>query len=455
VSQNPNDNDRIIDQRGQSVGVQHNVVYIGISLADHTAALRTREQEIRAELAERIAAGDGKSHELEVELRTVQQKLSNTESSLAEHVSRLNETAAQIDALRAEFPEARIECALQALGRGDTHLAEAILEETENKADYQAAQAAYQRGKIAESVVRFVQALAHYERAADRQPSNAEFVNCAGFISHKIGDLENAERYYRAAAQLCVKGGQSTYTWFVVLINNAGLYLDLSRYDMALSYLQEALSFYSKEGHDDKVQLARIYNGFGGVYQRTNRLTESLSAFRQALRCRQEYLGDNHLDVATCLNNIGEVLSDMGEMTMSKEYHTKALHIRERALVSNHPDLAQSFNNIASLAYRAGDFSEAEKLYRKAIGIYESLSPNHPLVAVGLNNLANVFLANGDVSETLTTLATALDILLKVVGEHHDWTKLTRKNIETVTSLQRDTLHRSRRASTGCSKRLH
>ena len=118
-------------------------------------------------------------------------------------VEELRRLRLELKALAVNVPEERLAAAQQALYEGDTKLADQLfaeIEESEAEAIQRAAEAAFQRGKIAEDEVLWADAAEHYARAATLAPDYSKLLK-AGFFAWRAGDYSGALQFEKQAVE--------------------------------------------------------------------------------------------------------------------------------------------------------------------------------------------------------------------------------------------------------------
>ncbi|MCB2262054.1 MAG: hypothetical protein LGR52_03840, partial [Candidatus Thiosymbion ectosymbiont of Robbea hypermnestra] len=153
----------IIQHQGQG-----NIV-IGISLEQYKADLRKQEREIRAEEhklrqalkqthAEDRAKLEQRLQSLETERAKIARRLADTQASYQDHIKELKKRIAHLETIRGQVPDELLDQARAALQRGDQDKADQLFAELETRtqaAIQAAAEAAYQRSRIALDQIRY------------------------------------------------------------------------------------------------------------------------------------------------------------------------------------------------------------------------------------------------------------------------------------------------------------
>jgi tetratricopeptide (TPR) repeat protein len=229
-----------------------NNINIGITLAEYEIERKAREAGIRAELGQAHAEDRA---QLEIELGVIQQQLQDTQASYAAHIASLKERISQLEALQGEAPDALLNEAIAALKQGKTQQADELFQRIETDSEDRiklVAEAAFQRGKIAQEAVRYRHALMHYEKAARLAPDNTLYLNDAGCINHTLALYQKAIDYYERALASDIKTYGEDHPAIAIRRNNLGeVWRALGQYDKAIDYYELALPTLEKMLGDD------------------------------------------------------------------------------------------------------------------------------------------------------------------------------------------------------------
>lgn len=148
----------------------------GITLEEHDAALKSREQEIRQEIRNEVtkagAADKEKIAFLEKELAAAQAKSKNPKAALEDYKATLEQASQALDHLQGEFSAEQLEQAHQGLTQGDASQAEMLFRQVRllsgNKE--KAALTAYSLGQLAAGRIDYQHASQYSAQAAELQP---------------------------------------------------------------------------------------------------------------------------------------------------------------------------------------------------------------------------------------------------------------------------------------------
>jgi len=188
------------DQKGQIVGTQYNAdtINIGVSFEEYKADLTAKQEEINKLLVSSTLNKEIKEDYLR-RLAFVEAQRLDEQGSFQAHLKELQERISRLDNLAGQVPDKIIEEAKQALANGQNDYAEQLFTQVEEQADTHiaaAAEAAYQRGKLAKDAINYNQAFEHYHRATQLIPDNAIYLNEAGLMSRTLGSLDKAINYF-------------------------------------------------------------------------------------------------------------------------------------------------------------------------------------------------------------------------------------------------------------------
>jgi len=152
--------------------------------------------------------------------------------------------------LRGEFPDALLDQAIEALQQGDTEEADRLFQEIEDEGEghlKRIAEAAFQRGKIAEDAIRYTEALEYLEKAVRLQPDNALYLNEAGLLYLTLANHKKAIEYFELALASDLKTYGEDHPHVATKRNNLGLAWNaLGEHHKAIAYYEQALPVFEK-----------------------------------------------------------------------------------------------------------------------------------------------------------------------------------------------------------------
>ncbi|MFT5224499.1 MAG: tetratricopeptide (TPR) repeat protein [Polaribacter sp.] len=228
-------------------------------------SLEEKEKEIRTLPVDQALSQRDKS-DLETQLAEVESRLSNTSASYQAHITSLEQRIEELSALPGTIAQTLLDNAIEALKLGDTGKADAIFAEVEQSAQgpiEAAAEAAYQRAKIADEDINYRLALKHAQRAAVLMPDNGQYLNLAGYISKTLGE-----------------------------------------YDKAIAYYEQALKSDLATFGEDHPQVATYRNNLGGAWQAKGEYDKAIRYYEQAVNIALTTLGENHPTTQTIQQNL-------------------------------------------------------------------------------------------------------------------------------------------------------
>ena len=152
---------------------------IGVPFEQYKADLAEKEHEIRQLLVSAVTTEQNKAT-LEIELAEVERRRLNERASYEAHIKDLKERIERLNQLKGQLPDTLINEAKQALAQGDNSKADQLFAQVEAQAEAHiaaAAEAAYQRGKLAEDAIHYREAMRHYQRATQLAQDNTDYLN--------------------------------------------------------------------------------------------------------------------------------------------------------------------------------------------------------------------------------------------------------------------------------------
>ena len=245
--------------------------------------------------------------------------------------------AKTLEELKDRFRPEQFQQAQEALAKGDTEAADALLKNAPALDDDEAAEVAYQRGKLAETRIDFAVARQQFNRAVQLKPDNPLYLDSAGSILSTLGAYGEAAPLYKRALRIREKSLGPEHPDTAAGLNNlAVLYRHQGRYD------------------------------------------EAEPLYVRAVAILEKALGPEHPNTAQSLSNLAELYRRQARYDKAEPLFERALESTEKALGPEHNKTAQILNNLAGLYKSQGRYSEAETFYQRVVPDVDDVHVPHP-----------------------------------------------------------------------------
>ncbi|MDD5320241.1 MAG: DUF4062 domain-containing protein [Methylococcales bacterium] len=387
----------------------------------------------------------------------LRERITALETQLADAVARTLTAAAQPDASTAAITAA------EALGKGDSRPAEALLRNEETLAQQEAlaapdasedaaarrraAELAREQGALAFGRdVRI--ALAAYERAARHEPEDTWTHIYLGDLYMDFGDLAAARQSYQDARATAASRVATDATDDNARHDLAVCYERLGNISSVQGNLAAALSYY-RERHAIGEKLAAgdaansgwqrdlsvSNNKIGDVMVAQGDLAGALAAYRDSLAIAEKLAAGDaansgwQRDLSVSHNKIGDVLVAQGDLAGALAAYRDDLAIAEKLAASDaansgwQRDLSVSHSNIGNVLVAQGDLAGALAAYRDALAIAEKLAASDAAnsgwqrdLSVSHNKIGDVLVAQGDLAGALAAYRDSLAIAEKLAA---------------------------------------
>ncbi len=219
-----------------------------------------------------------------------------------------------------------------------------------------------------------------------------------GIVTWRLGDLDQAEQHYMAAAAIADAHGMRDVR-APVLLGLGILWSDRGQLDRAESAERQALSVYRAMG--DRSGEASALNSLGVLAWRRGDLETSREMHERALVIRRE-LGKREHEAAS-LNNLGTIAQATGRWDEADTLFQQALAIRRE--LDDRGGQASTLYNLSQLALLRSDPVGSRALAQEALTLARDLRDRRR-AAWSLGQLGEVALREGD-----------LDGAERVIGE--------------------------------------
>ncbi|TFG07534.1 MAG: tetratricopeptide repeat protein [Promethearchaeota archaeon] len=229
----------------------------------------------------------------------------------------------------------------------------------------------------------------------------------ASLIFHSVGDIEKTKTLLDKVFNIAQK--IKDLDSLGLISNNLGVvFLEMGKYDNALSYHLKALDIYRKL--NDLEEETNTLNKIAFVYFSKNDYEMALKIFREVLDLTDK-IADKKIR-ATCLTNLGELYRIKGEIEKALEKFEESLKINNE--LGRLSQKAATLNNIGMIYNIKNQFDKAYNIYKEAIEIAKQLGENQ-LEATILNNMGMNFKSQGKIENAIVNFNKSLN-LFKILG---------------------------------------
>jgi len=401
----------------------------GISIDDHHRILNEREKEIRTELAQVKEAESKERFLLEIELTSIQHKLSDLENSFKEKQTLLAEANASLTEFKDKVSEEQFQKARDELEKGNsTAAAEAFVKIAEQN-DLVAAKSYYEAGRLAEDQIRYVKAYEFFQKAVMRDESNSIFLSAVGNIALRLGKHDKAIEYYELA--LALKTYDEDHRDVAACHSNlGGAWQALGKHHKAIEYHELALALVLKAYDEDHPDVAAFRNNLGRAWQALGEHHKAIEYHELALASALKTYDEDHSDVTASRSNLGTAWQALGKHHKAIEYHELALASALKTYDEDNPNIGLHRNNLG-LAWQAlGEHHKAIEYHELAlVSALKAYDEDHPDVAACRNNLGIAWQALGEYYKAIEYYELALASDLKTYAEGHPKIAIRRNNL--------------------------
>ena len=408
--------------RGRTAVIAAGDVKIGITLEEHHAFLRQRENELKAEF---VKAQQQEKRILGKQLDEVRKELTNVKESYERRIASLQERIVELGRLKGQFPDEVLAAAQAALSRGDTSKADALFRKIEERLETpikQGAEAAYQRGRIARLRLEFPIAYSKAQRATQLQPENPKYHVFAGEMANTLARHEKAIEHHERALRLyrSIYGDRSVQV-AGQLINLGIVWFNKGYYDKAIDYYQEGLKLDIANFGEVHRDVARDYNNLGNAWKNKGEYDRAISFHEKALKIDTAIFGEKHTAVTRDWNNLGVAWRNKGDPDKAIKYFEKALQADLALVGDKHPTVAMRWNNLGLAYFDKGKFDKALRYHELALESDLALyGENHPEVTAIWTNLGKVWAKKRDFKQAIHYFSKAQTVDIVMLGERHN-----------------------------------
>ncbi len=286
----------------------------------------------------------------------------------------------------------------------------------------QQGRALFDAGRIAESIARMEQLLAHLRSGrGDEHPEVGQTHGLLGFLYGHARDFSRAEAHYQEAlAIFTALRGPDHSDVLSVLFAWMQLAEAQGRYAQVVSLAKRSIPISEKTHGPESHQSAVIRNSLGLALQRLNTLDEAAAQYHRVLQILQKVRGSAHPETLTVMTNLASIEQSRNRFAEAREQYEEVLRLQKTVLPEVHADIELTLNSLAGVFHNLGLYEGAEKLYKRALTIAAKVhGNNHPQFATTLSNLASLHMEMGRYPEATEGLQRTLDIREGALGPMH------------------------------------
>lgn len=303
----------------------------------------------------------------------------------------------------------------------------------------------------------------------------ANVYNDLGYLSMRLLNTEDAEYFLNLSILGHEEAGlPNKIRYASALQNMSQLFLGRIQYDLAKSYIDQAIEVITEDKGTEsaeyalaRTKLANIYEEVGyyglayDIYFQSHESLKTLGAFspdyaeacnhmgriliRQGEPQRaEEYINEStviykqlgkeyDVERAESLEGLGNFYEQLGRYEEAEKTLLQALEIKRSIPNEANILIIETLNDLGILYRHLGDASRAEEMFEEVIKKCEAeLTTDHPFYATAKNNLATIAMQDGDNEEAKKLLEDALATYDKKYGPNHPLSANTLNNLARV-----------------------
>ena len=201
-----------------------------------------------------------------------------------------------------------------------------------------------------------------------------------------LSDYDKAIQNFDASEQILIKQKNPSKEAQEILAKTLGskgiAFSEKNNYAKALEYDFRAVKIY--EDLENKLQLSKIYNNIGVIY---NSIDDGKKALQYFLKANQLQKQDNNPAVAVSASNIGLIYLKQNQKAKAKQYFDESLKAFE--IHPNPRGLGELYNNYSRYYIAENQYDLAKEFLLKAEGTFKSIEDQF--------GLSDTYLLLGDI----------------------------------------------------------
>ncbi|MBF0271466.1 MAG: CHAT domain-containing protein [Magnetococcales bacterium] len=270
-------------------------------------------------------------------------------------------------------------------------------------------------GKKAMQANDFQQAMTRFAKAHERDPGHKDWLHNAATASLQAGETAKALEYFRKAATLAAKGGDTK---------------DAAMYNGEISRMVNTMPPWVDETLNQAGVIPASKAEVAGVWSKTREeamaaaekgdLDTAIRLGKQAADLARENLGAQHASTFMSERELGTYLTLMGKVAEAEPLLKQAATHAQKALGPNHPESLATGKALAELLETQNNPAAARDMYQAARGGWAAkIGAGHPLAMDNDLALARLLQELGSHDEAETMLREVCSRSAGVHGYHH------------------------------------
>jgi tetratricopeptide (TPR) repeat protein len=417
-----------------TVKIEQNITS-GYTIEQHEKSLKDREASLRKDLEQ---AHDADKKLILLQLATAEEKRMNIQKSYEDTKAENKKLNLALNELKSKNPQIAVQQfvdAQSALQKGDNSIADKVFKDIENAAEesiVNAANAAYQRARIANNSFRWKDALELASKANRLQPKNEVYLSFYADMLLYTGDSLQAQKLYEQSLQLNNEKYGANSLEAAYQHNRLAQAYANSDFTKAEFHNKEAIRIAKSQNPIDNLFLGNLHSNIAGLYQKNGNFSEAESKHLLAITTHKKALPTSYPDLSIDYNNLAGLYRLQDKFNEAEKYYREAIDIDEKVLPVGHPSLSGHYDNLAQIYMLKGSspidkptLLKAKKLLLDATKLLEKYPP--PIESnVGSTylNLAWTYSFLGDFKAAEPYFEKATDIAFKNFGANDDKTKM-------------------------------
>jgi tetratricopeptide (TPR) repeat protein len=338
----------------------------GLSLSEYEAGLEAIHK--RFDSLDKSSISEEKYRVAISEKADIEKELADIKASFEAYKKDFKEQIESLEKAEEVSPNVRLSEAKHALICGDTKKAEAMflqIAEESTAHILAAAEAVYQRGKLAKNSFSYMDAHELFREAVRLSPANSVYIRAAGSTAQILNYQDEALEFYDLALREDMdRYGSTDINVGVDYNNRANVLMELRRFDDAVTDLEKSLSVFENLGKSGEECLGAVYNNLSQAWRYLDD-DDKLNHYQELSLAWT--LSTPGAEVAGCYNNIGSTLVRQGKAPEA----IPKLELGIAEVINNygktHPKLCLLYTSLGNAYFSLDDHPRAIRYFKMAL----------------------------------------------------------------------------------------
>ncbi len=210
-------------------------------------------------------------------------------------------------------------------------------------------------------------------------------------------------------------------------------YSGLGMFEKAEQSMNKALDIRRKLHGDKGLEVAKVYEALGDLYQSEMLWDRSVFNLQKSLNLMLKSGQSSQMQVAGLMTKLAASMRDYGKVDSAEYYALEALHMEKRFYKSTSPGYLKTEEILAYVLRKKGEHQQAGEMYKRILNqVQQQKDPDLNLLSRTADDLAYLEKIDKNYDDAIAHYRQALAAATKFYGQQHPTTLMIMSNLAAV-----------------------